>query len=465
MASAVIATSDPRASEAGAAILANGGNAIDAAVTAALVLLVVEPHACGIGGDAFLLLKDGDQPPVALDGSGSVPAALAAEGSDENFVPIPLTGPRTITVPGALSLFEHVLQTYGTINLESASAAAIELARDGFEVRPTLAAACERARGELAEDQLLSRLYLPNAQPLRAGQICMNPSIANSLEHFATYGADDFYRGELADAISKRCHEVGAYLTFDDLQMHETTAMTPVATAFAGTEVWELPSPTQGPAVLASLAELERTGQFDSHAIVDALLYGLPHAGINLMAMQAPPSGASETTYIAVIDSAGRGASLITSVFSDFGSVVGVEAIGGPLQNRAAGISLIGQRPRPGKPPHTIIPAMVTENGKLRDVLGVVGGYMQAQGQVQILVKLIAHGMSAQAAIDAPRFRLLPGGQLALEPGHDLATSDPDGVGRPPGPGGFGGAQVASIRGDAVDGGADQRRGGAAIFV
>jgi gamma-glutamyltranspeptidase/glutathione hydrolase len=157
--------------------------------------------------------------------------------------------------------------------------------------------------------------------------------------------------------------------------------------------------------------------------------------------------------------------SLITSVFSDFGSVVGVEALGGPIQNRASGISLVGQRPRAGRPPHTTIPALVTREGELSHVLGVVGGYMQAQGQVQVLVNLLVKGMAPQDAIDEPRFRVVPGGKLAVEPDHDLAKRFPEAASMDPGTGGFGGGQVVSIDGGRLAGGADPRRGGLVVEV
>ena len=459
----MIATSDPRASEAGAALLQEGGNAVDAAVTAALALLVLEPHACGLGGDAFLLLQIPGRPPEALDGSGAVPARLAAAGADEDYEAIPRTGPRTFTVPGAVDLFETALARYGTIDLARAIRPGRDLAAEGFAVRPTLAASARGMAEHLAADPVLAALYLPGGAPVREGDVVRNERLAATLDAIATGGARQLYEGELGHAIADRSAEVGGYLQLDDLQAHRTLPMVPISGTFRGSEVWELPPPTQGHGVLTALSTLESGGRFDSDSLVSAITAGMLATGVDLRAASAPAGG--DTTYVAVIDDAGLGVSLITSIFSEFGSTVGVPALGGPLQNRALGISVLGQRPRPGKPPHTTIPALVRREGELSHVLGVVGGYMQAQGQVQVLVNLLVHGMAPQQAIDAPRLRVLPGGRLAVEPGHDLATRMPEALERDPGNGGFGGCQVVAREGTHLVGGSDPRRGGAVIAV
>ena len=402
-------------------MLRNGGNAIDAAVT----------------------------------------AALAAEAELDAFEPVPMIGPRTFTVPGALDLVERALDLHGTIAWQDAVEPARQLARDGFEVRATLEAAVVRMEHHLAADPVLRALYLPGDRPVRAGERVRNARLADALETVARFGARELYDGALGVAIAARSRDAGGHLDRDDLLAHRTLPMQPVSTTFQGADVWELPAPTQGPAVLDALAILEAAGRFEPKAIVDALLAGLRGAGVDLLSMQPSAPARGDTTYIAAIDEAGVGVSLITSVFADFGSVVGVDALGGPLQNRAAGSTLVGRRPSAGKPPHTTIPAVVTRDGALAHCLGVVGGYMQAQGQVQVLVNLLVHGMSAQAAIDAPRLRILAGGALAIEPGHPLAASAPDGLGRDPGAGGFGGCQVASVVDGRLDAGSDPRRGGA----
>ena len=217
--------------------------------------------------------------------------------------------------------------------------------------------------------------------------------------------------------------------------------------------------------MLTALARLADRDAYDDDAVIEAVTAGLLVTGLDLRRPGSVAGPPGDTTYVAAVDGDGLGASLITSVFTEFGSVVGVEAIGGPLQNRAAGITAVGRRPSPGKPPHTTIPALVTRHGQLEAVLGVVGGYMQAQGQVQVLVNLLVRGMDPQTAVDAPRLRVLPGGEVALEPGHALAARWPEAVGREPGSGGFGGAQVVQWRDGRLSGGSDHRKGGAVVRV
>lgn len=463
----VIATSDPRASEVGAEILRSGGNAVDAAVASALALLVVEPHACGVAGDAFALYKrEGEAMPAALDGSGAVPNALAAEAEGPEFVPVPLYGARSVTVPGAMHLFSELLDREGTLSLAGAVVPAQRLAQEGFAVRPTLAAAAARNVTRLEADPTLRALYLPDGAPVVTGDTVRNPALAEALGQLGERGVHDLYAGDLADAVLDASTRAGGYLLAADLSAHRTEPLTPVSGTFAGAEVWELPEPTQGPAVLASLQVLEDRGRYDTNSVIDSIVVGMRAAGIDLLTMQPESNSRGDTTYIACADADGFAVSLITSVFSDFGAGVGVPALGSPLHNRAAGTTLIGQRPRRGKPPHTTIPGMVTRGGELAYVLGVVGGYMQAQGQVQVLVNLLVHGMSPQDAIDAPRFRVLSGGGvIAAEEGHEIATLDPAAVGRDPGPGAFGGCQVASRTRSLLDSGSDKRRDGLAILV
>jgi gamma-glutamyltranspeptidase/glutathione hydrolase len=241
-----------------------------------------------------------------------------------------------------------------------------------------------------------------------------------------------------------------------------------VSAAFADHVVWELGPPTQGSAVTTALGDVDATAPVDWPAVLDAVRHGMRAAGFDPAAIGARPAPArGDTTYIAVVDAEGRGASLITSVFGDFGSHLGVPAIGGPIGNRATMLRALRREPAPGaKPPHTTIPAAVTrDGGGLHYVLGVAGGFMQPQAQVQLLVRMLAEGMAPQEAIDAPRFKVLFGGDVAVEPGHPLLATMPAAGHRPPGPEGFGGAQVVGRHGDQLMAGADGRRGGHAEVV
>jgi gamma-glutamyltranspeptidase/glutathione hydrolase len=192
-------------------------------------------------------------------------------------------------------------------------------------------------------------------------------------------------------------------------------------------------------------------------------------AGFDVAAM-GPRTAASpakgDTTYLAVVDRSGLAVSLITSVFGDFGSHLGVAALGGPIHNRATTLRMLHRDPAPGKPPHTTIPAMVLD-AETQPVLclGVAGGIMQPQTQIQVLIRVLCQGFGLQAAIDAPRFKLRFGGDLALEPDHPLGNGHPDALQRDPGPEGFGNAQAVGRPNGPLEAGADHRRGGTARLL
>ncbi|MEX2558189.1 MAG: gamma-glutamyltransferase [Actinomycetota bacterium] len=465
----VVASSDPRAAAVGASVLRNGGNAVDAAVAAVLVLFVVEPHACGPGGDAFLLYAEPGQVPWALDGSGSVPAGLTQEAlTADGLEWVPVRGGRSVTVPGAVALLEDALLRFGTRTFGELAGPAIDYARNGFAARRTLAQTAVRASAHVTKDPVLGPLYCPGGDPLRAGQRVVNPWLADTLELISNDGAAVLYRGPIADEIIRRVREDGGYLTLQDMSTHTTAQVEPVQTTFRGATVWELPEPTQGPAVLAALDLIEPRQTIRWEEVLEAIVAGLASAGIDLRAVppsRVAPAGPRDTTYLAVVDSAGRGASMITSIFADFGSHIGIQSLGGAIQNRAATFMAMRRQPRPGKPPHTTIPGLVTRQGALEYVLGLAGGYVQAQVQVQLLIRLLAEGLDPQPAIDAPRMRMLFGGEIALEPGHPLAETYPEAVGREAGPEGFGAAQCVARRGSHLLGGADPRRDGAVALA
>jgi gamma-glutamyltranspeptidase / glutathione hydrolase len=469
-----IATSDPRATAAGAELLAAGATAIDAAVAAALVLYVVEPQSCGLGGDAFLIHAAPGSDPVARDGSGALPRALdddalAAAGLDT----IPARGGAAATVPGAIRLLEDALAEFGSRSLADVAQPAIALARDGFEVRPTLAAAAARAAAEIGGDPVLGPLYVPGDTSVGTGDTVVNHALAECLSAICRDGSSLLHDGELGRAVVARLRTAGGFLSEDDFAAHQTLPMQPVSVTFRDSTVWELPPPTQGIAVVHALeaigAELPAvTSADDWRHVVDVMAGAMVRAGFDLSQIGARPSPAKgDTTYIAAIDEEGRGASLITSLFGDFGAHLGIPELGGAIGNRATMLRALRLPMMPGsKPPHTTIPAAVTRDGKLQMVLGVAGGFMQPQAQVQVLVHMLERGLAPQAAIDEPRFRIGFGGVLALEAGHPLCETMPDAAARPPGPEGFGAAQVVALDAEGnVTAGADPRRGGAATVV
>lgn len=460
-----VATSDPRATEAGAEVLRAGGNCVDAAVAATLVLFVVEPHHTGPGGDGFLLVRlPSMESPEALDGAGSIPAemtteALRRDGSEQ----IPAFGARSVSVPGAVGLLHRSLEAYGTREPGEVVAPAVRLAREGFAVHPTLASAISHNLAGLADDPVLAALYTVDGRPRGPGERVVNPALAAALVEFERRGPDPFYRGDVADDIVDTVQKAGGYLTRDDLARHRTLPVAPESTSFRERTVWQLGAPTQGRAVLSALERLAGVRSTDWDVVLDAVAGGLAEVGIDL---PAPADRTrSGTSHVAVVDADGGAASLITSVLADFGARLGVESLGGALHNRAAGFRMVGREPRPGKPPHTLIPGLVTRGPDEVWALGVAGGTMQAQGQVQLLVRLLVEGEDVTAAVDAPRFRLVAGGEVALEPGHPLQARYSNGVGRDPGPGGFGSAQIAAHVDGTTVASADPRRDGRAVIV
>ena len=463
------ATSDPRATTVAVDVLRSGGNAVDAAVAAAFVLYVVEPQSAGPGGDAFLITVEPGQPPVALDGAGALPRGLTAEAlTTDGLDTVPVRGGRTATVPGAVSLLEEALARFGTRSLAASVAPAIALAEDGFEVRPSLAATAARAAAEIGVDPVLGPLYVPGGEAVAAGDEVRNPALAGCLRAIAADGSSVLYDGPVGAELVATVAADGGYLSADDLAAHRTTEMPVVSAPFAGHVVWELGPPTQGPAVIEALSMVEPAGPVDWMTVLEAIRHGMKAAGFDPAAVGGRPSPAKgDTTYIAVVDADGRGASLITSVFGDFGSHLGVPVLGGPIGNRATMLRALRRQPMPGaKPPHTTIPAAVTDgDGRLRDVLGVAGGFMQPQAQVQILLRMLVEGLAPQAAIDAPRFKILFGGDVAAEERHPLLATMPEAGARPSGPEGYGAAQVVGWHDGELAAGADPRRGGVAEVV
>ncbi len=472
-----IATSDPRATDTAAAVLEAGGNAVDAAVSAAFVLFVVEPHYCGVAGDAFVILAgESGATPMAYDGSGALPAGLTAQQlRDDGLDGVPARGGRTASVPGALGLLETALHQRGTISVADAVEPAIVFARDGFEVRPSLARAAEKAAPEIGPDAVLGPLYVPDGRPVPEGALVRNPALADCLALVASDGAAALYRGPLGRALVEAVRIDHGYLTLDDLAAHETVVMPLEHCQLRGWTVHELPSPTQGPAVLNALAALDGMpaldGPIDWSAVIDATRAGMAAAGFDVATMgprrdERPSPAKGDTTYLAVIGYDGLAVSLITSVFGDFGSHLGVPALGGPVHNRATTLRMLHRAPTPGKPPHTTIPALVTDRAGAPAVcLGVAGGIMQPQTQVQVLIRVLCQGLGLQEAIDAPRFKLRFGGDLVLEPGHPLGRERPDALARDPGPEGFGSAQAVGWRAGTLEAAADDRRGGAARLL
>lgn len=487
-----VGTSQPLATGAALKILEEGGNAFDAAVAAAAVLNVTEPYMTGIGGDMFALVWSADEGRlVGLDASGragSKASAQALRAAGETRVPY--QGPRSVTVPGALSGWQALLERFGTMTLGQVLQPAIRIAEEGYPVTPIIAQDWRNTAELLRESPAAAATFLMDDEGPQAGQWFRNPDLARSFRRIAAGGAAEFYGGSLGREIVAGLDELGGFLTLDDLKAQEVRWVSPLSADYKGYTLWELPPAGQGVAALEMLKILEgfdvqgmghNSAQY-LHTLIEAkkLAYAdleeyvadpdymkvqaqrlLDPAFVKSRAAEIDPAHAadrpqpgalsteSETIYLSVADEHGNMVSFICSIYEYFGSGVVIPGTGFALQNRGAGFNLeegSANELAPGKRPfHTIIPAFVTRDGAPWLSFGVMGGSMQPQGHVQVLLNLVDFGMDLQEAVDAPRFRHFNGTTVAIENlpddvaaklramGHTLR--DPVGVA-------FGGAQA-----------------------
>ena len=522
----IIATSQPLASAAGLRVLQDGGNAIDAAVTAAAVLSVVEPTMNGIGGDLFAIVYDAKTQSVrALNASGHAPAlATPEEFRRRGLDAIPYRGELSVSVPGVVDGWNELLSRYGTRTLAQALQPAIGYARDGFAVSEIISYQWKGQEATLARDKAAAATFLPGGHAPAAGDVFKNPHLASSLDQIAKGGRDAFYRGPIAQAIAADMRARNGLITEADLAAHKSDWIEPISTSYRGYEVLELPPNTQGVVALEMLNILEN---FDLkplghnsaeylHLLVEAKRiafadrdawladaaavppdalkrmlskdYGAEraraidrnHAARAYEALKlggashAPedhPEAHGDTIYMTVADRDGNVVSLIQSVYEAFGAGIVAGDTGITLHNRGSLFSLKPGHPNllaPGKRPfHTLVPAMVMKDRRPWLSFGVMGGDMQPQGHVQVLLNLIDFGMNIQEAGEAPRFRHSAAG-LALESnispearfgldqrGHRIISS----VGAF---GGFQGILFDRARG-VMMGGSDPRKDGLAI--
>ncbi len=516
----VIATSQPLASAAGLAVLQKGGNAVDAAVAAAAVLNLTEPHMTGIGGDMFAILWSADERRlVGLNASGRSGSLMTREELlKRGHESVPLHGAEPITVPGALSGWAALLERYGTLSLAEVLQPAIELAEGGFPVTPIIARLWAGEVEKLKQDEGARSTYLIDGQRApAAGEWFRNPDFAATLKAIAEQGPGLLYGGALGERIVARVRELGGFLTLDDLADHQPNWVEPISVDFVGHRVWELPPNGQGIAALEMLRILEpfdlgamghNSAEYLHHLIEAKKLAFADLAGWvgDPEYMQVAPEAllddefitarrslidpvraadrvepgaaatASETIYLSAADQYGNMISLINSIYWEFGSGVVVPGTGFALQNRGAGFTLepgLANTVAPRKRPfHTIIPAFVTRPGTDGSQepwlsFGVMGGSIQPQGHVQVLMNLLVFGMDLQAAIDAPRFRHLAGRQVALEaPIGDAVRRALAAMGHEILPGGsvsFGGGQAVMRLERGWAAGSDPRKDGMAV--
>ncbi len=524
----MVASSQRAASEVGAAVLRAGANAADAAVAMAAALAVTEPVSTGIGGDAFALYFDAATREVsALNGSGRAPAALSLERlASEGLAELPPEHGHTVTVPGACAAWCELVARHGTRSLAELLAPAIELATEGFEVAPVTAHFWARAVPRLATVFGGEELLIEGRAP-REGERFRNPGLARTLRRVAGEGAEGFYRGEIARAIVEAVGASGGALAAGDLESHRSTWDAPIRARYRGVDVWQCPPNGQGITALIALRILEMLrveGTIDLagqdplgaprlHALIEALRLAFADArgyvadprvtevptsalltdsytraraalvdGSRATAdvRRGAPVGHSETVYFAVVDGEGNACSFINSNYTGVGTGIVPRGWGFPLQNRGLNFSLDARRPNalaPHKRPyHTIMPGMLTRpDGALDGPFGVMGGFMQPQGHVQVLVAMLDDALDPQAALDRPRFCIDPiargASRVLVEAGVPRATTDrlaAMGHAIVPGVDGwershFGRGQIIRRDHDALVGGSDTRADGCVL--
>jgi gamma-glutamyltranspeptidase/glutathione hydrolase len=471
----MVATSQPLAVAAGLEILSQGGNAADAAVAAAAALNVTEPTSTGLGGDCFALYFSASSGQItALNGSGRAPKSLSIERLTREGITgsLPTFHPYTITVPGACAGWCDLLERHGRLPISQILAPAIRLAEQGFPVAPITAYFWERSIPRLNRAPGGMEMTIDGRAP-HAGELFHNPGLARTLRRIADGGKASFYQGEIAEAITQVVQHAGGCLEVADLETHTSTWEQPISTTYRGLRVWECPPNGQGLAALLALNLLEG---FDMaslpplsvnrlHLMIEAMrlafadtrwyvadpafdpaplqwLLSKDYAEKRRNLIQpghatldqeyGTPTASSDTVYLSVVDAEGNACSFINSNYMGFGTGIVPSGRGFTLQNRGLGFSLDPSHPNalaPGKRPyHTIIPGMITiesdGSSRLFNTLyasfGVMGGFMQPQGHMQVVLSLVDDCLDPQAALDLPRFCIndgSAGGRVALEEG------------------------------------------------
>ena len=472
----MVCAAQPLAVQIGIDILKKGGNAVDAAIAVNAALGLMEPVSCGVGGDLFAIVWDAKSRKLyGLNASGRSPYLLTIEEvKKQGHERIPYTGVLPQTVPGCVDGWFELHERFGRLPMEEILAPAIRYAEEGFPVTELIAHYWNLGGERLKDQPGFAGTYLPQGRAPRVGEIFKNPQLADTYRKIAEGGRDAFYRGEIAGRIDQFMQRIGGYLRLRDFEEHASTWVEPVGTSYHGYQVWELPPNGQGIAALQMLNILEGYdlaalggGSADYlHLFIEAKklafadrarYYADPDfAAVPVdrlvskeyaaerrslinpdRAMRTDPPGdmrleSGETTYLTTADADRNFVSLIQSNYAGFGSGPVPDGLGFCLQDRGALFNLDPDHPNslePHKRPfHTIIPAMVTQDGSPVFAFGVMGGSMQPQGHVQILCNIIDFGMGVQEAGDAPRIRhfgssqptgeeMTDGGQVAYEEG------------------------------------------------
>lgn len=500
----VVATSQPLATQAGLDAMRRGGNAVDAALAAAITLTVVEPNNNGLGSDAFCLLWDGTEL-VGLNGSGRAPAAWTA-GRFAGRTDMPRLGWDAVTVPGAVSTWVALSRRFGTLPFAALFERAIGYAADGFQVGPETAGYWKLAERDLGGLAGFAAHFLP--APAASAKF-RRPDLARSLRLIADSDGEAFYRGELAQRMAETARRDGGALSLEDLAAHQADWVTPIGQPYRDVTLHEIPPNGQGLAAQIALGILRHreVAPLDSAEMVhleieatriairaafehfadpaamrvtpeDLLTHGMLERlaeAIGPSAGDVPPAAlpvGEDTVYLAAADASGMMVSFIQSNYQGFGSGVVIPETGIAMQNRGHGFSLDPDHPNcvaPGKRPfHTIIPGFVcAADGGPRMAFGVMGGHMQHQGHVQMVRRVFDYGQNPQAASDAPRWHIYPDYTVGLESGfpddvaRELARRGHQ-VRHEPHKHVFGGAQLIVRSADGYVAGSDHRKEGQA---
>lgn len=510
MARNVVATSHPLAGQAGLSMLARGGNAVDAALATAIALTQLEPTGNGLGSDAFAIVWDGREL-HGLNASGRSPAGWTPDRFTHG---IPERGWETVTVPGAVGGWVELSRRFGRLPFADLFEPAIRYAEEGFIVTPIIARLWAIGAEKLAGQPGFRDHFMPGGRAPQAGEVFSNPDAAVTLRAIAETKGKTFYRGEVAERIAANAAEHGAALSLNDLAANAPDWCGTVSGAFDGAELHEIPPNGQGIAACMALGMLEHTSVRDHgpdspdalHLMWEAMKLALADSAAfvadpDAMERVAAPDlldanylrsraalidptraqdfghGAptsSGTVCLAAADADGMMVSFIQSNYAGFGSGVVVPGTGIHLQNRGCGFVTTPGHPNcvaPRKRPfHTIIPGFLMRDGAPVMAFGVMGGMMQAQGHVQMVLRTQLWDQDVQTAIDAPRWRMTEGLGVACEAdtdpatlaalserGHAIVTEAPDSAF------GFGGAQLVHRLEDGYAAGSDPRKDGAAV--
>ena len=507
----IVATSQPLAAQAGLQALADGGNAVDAAVAAAIALTVVEPTSNGIGGDLFAIVWDGERL-HGLNASGRSPAGLDL-ARYRGMTEMPLRGWDAVTVPGAVSGWVELARRFARLPLTRLAAPAADYARNGFLVSPITAYHWGRAADVFGGFDAFAAGFLPGGRAPHAAERFAFPDQAATLEEIAETAGETFYRGRLAHAIAADAARHGAAMTVDDLATHRSEWVQPISVGYHGAELYELPPNGQGIAALIALGILRHRPEASApletadsvHVQVEAMKLGLADlaryaadpdsmdvvveqllddtylaeraATIDMARAGDPGFGVPKrggTVYATTADADGMMVSLIQSNYHGFGSGIVIPETGIAMQNRGAGFVLEPGHPNvlaaARRPLNTIIPGFLMRDGSPLMSFGVMGGAMQAQGHLQMVVRTVDHDQNPQEASDAPRWRVDAGRALAVESGFDAdavaelrARGHEISVAPRGDTAGFGGAQLIRRVPDGYVAGSDHRKDGQAV--